>query len=371
MAFPTGWDYYKEITISSADVDSNVTDFPWVVHITSDADLADHARNDGFDLVVTNSSATELPYERVVWNASTGELLFWFKADSLSSTVDNVFRLYYSNSSQSTDKADPTNVWTDYAGVWHMEESSGTRYDSTSNSNDLTENSSSGSISSLSGQIDQGVDLEKTDKEYLSITDASQTGLFDSGNITLSAWMKLEQLPSSAGDIMVPFAKDNITNRTISIQLESSGNIMKVFGFTDVATNYFFETDNALFVQGDVSNWVHVVVAIDIENDTATAIYKNASSQALTVSLTPGGAMWDDTAAPFEVGDRAVTSGSIRAYDGGIDELLIYDGILDSGDVTTLYNNQSDPTGSFTLGSEQVNTGTAPSTFTSRNITVI
>jgi len=112
MAWYNGsWLYRKKITVDYTKVSANLTDFPVLVKLASDSGLADHARSDGYDILITSSDGeTKLSHEIETFNESTGELILWFKAASLSSSANSEFYIYYGNSGASNQQ-DVTNVW--------------------------------------------------------------------------------------------------------------------------------------------------------------------------------------------------------------------------------------------------------------------
>lgn len=75
-------------------------------------------------------------------------------------------------------------------GAWLLDEVSGTRSDETSNSNDLTDNNTVPQEATC--QFDECADFTAGNSEYLSITDASQTGLDFTGDYTLMAWISAD-----------------------------------------------------------------------------------------------------------------------------------------------------------------------------------
>jgi len=123
------WTSYDTITIDHTKVDDDITDYPVYVDL---ADLSSQfwsttpsaSTTVGTDIRVTNSSNTELPRELVFASstAQTGEL--HFKADSISSTTDTVFKIWYNGTTTgdyaTTSTYGAQNVWTDYNVVWHM-----------------------------------------------------------------------------------------------------------------------------------------------------------------------------------------------------------------------------------------------------------
>ena len=85
----------------------------------------------------------------------------------------------------------PTNL----VSYWDLEEASGTRYDLVG-SNHMTDVAT---VGQGTGKFGNCADFELSNAEYLKITDANQTGLDSAGEMSWSCWIKIEQLPSTAG----------------------------------------------------------------------------------------------------------------------------------------------------------------------------
>jgi hypothetical protein len=127
--YDTDWQYRKQITVQSAEVDANVSNFPVYVDLADlGADFFSNVNADGGDIRVTNSGGvTEMPREVVdiSTGGQTGEL--HFRADSLSSSANTSFYIYYGNSGASDYAVTATygrnNVWSNsYEAVYHLEE---------------------------------------------------------------------------------------------------------------------------------------------------------------------------------------------------------------------------------------------------------
>ncbi len=189
MVFPDGWKNYKEIVIQNTQVAGDLTNFP-AVYSETDTDLT-KARADGFDFVVTNFDGTVvIPYERVRWNDSTGEIILWIKTDPLGAT-NVTYRLYYNNASETVDQSDVANVWTNgYVAVWHMEEanivdSSGTVADGTNN----------GTTNDTNGVIGDEREFDGID-DYIDMGDA--TNLDGATVATFEAWIDIANWDADA-----------------------------------------------------------------------------------------------------------------------------------------------------------------------------
>ena len=120
------WQYRKALTIDHTKVPSNQTNFPVLINLSTDADLAAKAQDNGADFLFTDSEGNELDYELEKFDGSTGELVTWIKVPLLSSTSSTVIYMYYGNSSDFYDTLqNPTGVWDiNYVTVQHLKEDS-------------------------------------------------------------------------------------------------------------------------------------------------------------------------------------------------------------------------------------------------------
>jgi len=153
--YDSAWLHRKKVTIDSSQVLSTETDFV-VLATTTDTDLRDDARSDGFDILFTASDGTtKLDYERESFDNTTGDLVAWIETD-VSSSVDTEIYIYYGNASASTDNSSSTAVWdSGYIGVWHLgEDPSVAVNDSSINANHMTADASMDSGNLIDGSID-------------------------------------------------------------------------------------------------------------------------------------------------------------------------------------------------------------------------
>src|SRR6266571_3245031 len=139
--YSNGYLYKKQITIDHTKVSggSDLSNFPLLVSITDvslkTAENGGRVQSvSGFDIIFTNSTETiKLDHEVQSYTASTGKIVMWVRLPTLSASVDTVIYLYYGNIGVSTSQSNPTGVWnTNYKGVWHLGEISGSALDSTS-----------------------------------------------------------------------------------------------------------------------------------------------------------------------------------------------------------------------------------------------
>jgi hypothetical protein len=121
--FNNGWSFRKRLTIDSAQIDCDLTNFPLLVK-TTDSDLT-QAQGDFDDILFTAADgSTKLDHEIEKYNSSTGEIVAWVEVTSVSSTNDTDIYIYYANGT-AVDQRNPTGagVWEpNYVGVYHLAE---------------------------------------------------------------------------------------------------------------------------------------------------------------------------------------------------------------------------------------------------------
>ena len=121
--YDASWTARKSVTVDSAQVTADLTDFPVLVSVT-DTDLAAGARADGWDIVFTDDDeTTKLAHEIERYNPATGELVAWVKVPNLTGSTDKVLYMYYGNPT-SSDEQNVDAVWdANFVSVHHLKES--------------------------------------------------------------------------------------------------------------------------------------------------------------------------------------------------------------------------------------------------------
>ena len=168
--------------------------FPVLVRIStaiSGFSYADIAANHSDIAFGTDDGATitPYPYEIDTWDPN-GTSLVWVRVPSLSAA--SAFNFYYGNGVSVANT--PSDVWTGYAGVWHLNEDSGTASDSTANGLNATPSGANSSecvaVSTAPTGTGRQLASVKAHKSYLSIPNYDSLGL--GGTFTISAWAKAD-----------------------------------------------------------------------------------------------------------------------------------------------------------------------------------
>lgn len=220
---------------------------------------------------------------------------------------------------------------------WKLDESSGNAADA-HGSNTLTNNNTT---SFVVGLINNAGDLEAGSSQYFSITDAAQSGLDITGDISVSMWVKVESAPAadglyglitktpgSASGYYFLYGKDGTTPKLQSAFFNGASQTRGVKTSQDLGTG----------------TWHHLVFTWAVATPNLT-IYVDGSSVGATEDLTAATAI-ANSAAPFEVGAFV----GANFFDGLIDEVGIWSRVLTSDEVSSLYNGGAGLAYPFTAG---------------------
>ena len=324
------WSYRKAITIDHTKVfNTDQTNFPVLINLTSDAGLASHALSTGYDIFFTSSDgATKIPYERESYSSSTGALVAWVNVASLSHTANTILYMYYGNAS-ATDQQQATSTWNaNYKSVWHMKEATGTNVsDATSNNHTGTQ---TGSPIQAAGKI--GGSLTFNTNKYLDMGNQSDYN-FGNGAFTISAWLY------GGSDSKFILGKDDFAGNNNNTLIYTKTSAPLGYAYWPGATN------GATYFGAKGSTWHYVTITrTGTSTGGLTAYYDGNVSATNTESRNLS------NTTPFRVGQDNVTN--TYAFDGSIDETRVSNSVRSADWIKTEYYNQSSPSTFYSLGGE-------------------
>jgi len=282
----------------------------------------------GTDTASANHSSTINRQVLVVASLRpAGELVAWVRVPSI--TNGTVIYIYYGNGCITSPTENPTGVWnTNYKGVWHLKETSGTQYDSTQYGNNGT--ASVTTQGSATGKID-GADT------FSGTTDRVQVGTsnWSATYGTLELWGY--QTSRTATHYFFGHTTLPAFNNRIQLYTDdTAGNLDLGLGSSHTArTNIQTLTLNT---------WYHIVLTWNAGN---YIVYVNG------VSTASGSYAGLSTLGTFaDIGNDGDTATRNEAFHGIIDEVRISSTVRSAGWIQTEYNNQNAPSSFYSIGSE-------------------
>ena len=163
------------------------------------------------------------------------------------------------------------------------------------------------------------IDLELSSSQYLSITDANQTGLDLASDFTIEAWVKTESTPAASGTLEI-FDKYTSAgdNRSYRFYYQNNAGTMKIVvntsstGAAGQVINHFF---NYTLTNG---TWFHLAMTYDLSAGTAL-LYVNGVSQG---SVSGGNTSIYNGTGAVNIG--AINEGTALYFDGLIDDVRVW-----------------------------------------------
>ena len=206
------------------------------------------------------------------------------------------------------------------------------------------------------------IDLERDNSQFLSIPDASQTGLDITGNLTIEAWVKIESAPTSG--IFYSIASKwngDTSNRSYMFAYGDVGGTKKL--------RLVWSPDGAVTVdQGDVNydlgigTWHHVAMVFTAASHSAEFFVDGISVGSASDTST---SILNGTAS-FEVGNH---DGGTFYFDGLIDDVRVWNVARTNSEINT--NKSVELTGSESglVGYWKLNGDTNDLTANNNNLT--
>lgn len=387
----------KQITIDGSQVggsSGSITDYPLLISGTyvgtgSDPDLRVTGSGGDIQNVDTTATATgsndapadlafyddqslttQYDHEVIKYDSSTGEFKCYVRIPTLSKSANTVLYMFYNDSGVTTSQENVGGTWnSNFSAVYHFEQTSGNRIDSSGNSNTLTDQATVTSGT----KIGNSADMERDNNEFLSITNAAQTGMTFEGDFSILTWVNFETQPSAsvqqvwvtrwqtgATTLFLQF-REGSTNEGIQVQLQGS-----VSG----------TVTNTADVSISASTWYRAVVTFDESAGTAKVYLTGSQAGA---DLTGYDTTTQTSSADVRIGMFS-TNGTNRlnGFDGQMDEFFVRTDAVDADYVLTDYNNQNSPGTFYTIGDPTLIADTVvataslptPTIVTTRNVTV-
>ena len=326
--YDSGWQKRKAITLDGSKIVGTVSNYPIPIVLT-DAQLS-VAQNDGGDLLFTDADGvTKLDHEIETWTRGSGTLVAWVRIPSMTAGTDKTIYLYYRNPSIA-NQWNPTGVWDgNYEAVYHLNDQTSLS-DSTANSHTAINSGAT----DVAGKFANGQDLPNTvadDPNHINTTIQSDTFT----QLVFSTWFKSDD----AGTI-----GDNFAAQRIITEKRAASSTRLALGINnDHLAAAYNPTTGITVVEGTTTllpnTWYHGAVVYD---GTTITGYLNGN-QEFSVAAT----LIAPSSDLVLVGQQSGTVGSIRAFNGQVDEVRISNTWRNPNWIQTLYATTVDPAGTI------------------------
>ena len=189
-------------------------------------------------------------------------------------------------------------------------------------------------LSSLTNTF--AIDLELSSSQNLSITDAAQTGLDVTGNFSIEAWIKLEQLPSAAGTRFMIVTKYDQNTAPAGYQFFIDTSNQLTGEFTNGAGGLSRAVASVAFDSTHVTTWMHVAMTANVAG-ASIALYKDGSVFASTMTFSTAVTIAGNTVELRIGAGTNIIGTSTEYFDGKIDDVRFWSVLRTAGEIQLYY----------------------------------
>ena len=344
-----GYGHRRTITIYHTQVpNTDQTNFPVLIsgtysYLASTSNGGQVTSATGYDIIFTSDAAGTfpLPFERQSYTAASGHVNFWVTVPTLSHTTDTVIYMFYGNSSVTTDQSNKTAAWdSNYKGVWHLQETSGQQYDSTSNGNNSTavhvtaEGTATGEI----GGADQ---FNASNPDHVDLPNIVLSSAF-----TLEAWIYPTTIISYGRIVAKAYTSNAAPYVDYSLTFDTAADQKITLGFDNAGTFASLTSTGSV----TLNQWNHIVGTYD---GSYLRLFINGVQDSSYAQTGTVAAISQTT----EIGYNSVDGP--ESFTGNIDEVRISASARSADWVSTEYNNQTNPSSFYSIDAADWSNGYA------------
>lgn len=326
--------YYRSITVNHLKVStSDQSNFPVLVsgtysYLATEANGGKVKNANGYDIGFysnTDCSTGKLDWETSKYTATTGEVIYWVRIPTLSSTVDTVFYLCYADAGISTDQSNKTGVYdANYKGVWHL--SDGTTLTATDSTSNADNGTITGATATTGPTYLDGAANFADNTQYIQVTGRT---FANAQPATISCWVYVASLAAKT----IIGGSNNALGSMLGIRLDSTGHVYGTrTGFSDFTKS-----------TGTITAGVWNSIAFVWDGSGNITYYINgANAGTATTTQNP--------TQPTDLFGK--TNSYTEPLVGKLDEVRFSFTNRSAGWIATEYNSESDPTTFYTVGTE-------------------
>lgn len=259
--------YMKKVLMTAAEgfvpAGTTLSDFPVLVRLGSHISGFSYGdvMSGGADILFTDADATvSYPYEIQSWNTG-GESLVWVKVPELTSETE--FVLWYGSGTATVNT--PSDVWTSYHAVLHLDEDAETFACADSSGNGFGGTARAHTLGYAAGGKVGGYrdNWANKDNDPTGIVLPAMTAMQLGTNFTFSTWLRRGEGSSIGWDHILmccTSAGDVVSDGGVLVMLDGGDNRLTLMGYQSDWNVRIFDWD-PVFAMGTA--WDHFAISFD------------------------------------------------------------------------------------------------------------
>ena len=316
---------YVTFTLNSIGT-TPITNYTLLVRI-SEAQLTgfsySRAGENGSEIAFSDGYGVPLAYDIDIWNTN-GESLVWVKVPRAADGTKVIFYWSLIKDGKSAPENHPEDVWSDYAGVWHMNDA---KDSSTNNATGVMGPSASVTDSGLFGRA-IGATVTGVNGALITVeTNAAINALADSG-FTVSGWVSLNTLNA---DWAYLFSK-KLADGTDAWGLQFRGD--GAYGQAYNSRVWVNGTAGSCIIKDTpfvAGQWHYITLVFGKNGGSTVSWYMDDTALVSNNSIS-----WSYGADGFSIGGLPEGHGTLN---GTMDEVRLYKGVVSAARVRAEYYN--------------------------------
>lgn len=177
------------------------------------------------------------------------------------------------------------------------------------------------------------LDLELSSSQFAYITDANQTGLDITGDISIEAWIKPESIDINSAIISKFRGVDG--KRSYTLAPKSTNKITFTYSSNGTAVTNC-STDDAILTSANV--WYHIAITADV-SEKDVKFYVNGTPVNCTLTDNSATSIYN-SAMPFIVGAQGESGAYGGYFDGLIDEVRVWNDVRTGQEISDNYQKE-------------------------------
>ena len=348
---PTGASFAKGAKFTVAGYAAErpaLTGFPVLVRIAANSpsgfSYADLASSTGDDLCFINMNGTGLPFEIDTWDPQ-GTSLVWVTLPTMTNGTEFVMCWGGGTSGKTVCNDNP---WSDYVGVWHMSEASGTVADSSGNNLDAVPGGTTANSIAVDGKVGKARQNAVSGTTG-NLTVPSYSSVYSGTAFTVSGWFYQTEYNSNDSRLFSRKSAWDVAGgwETFS-KYDKNKKVGGVLGMRGRTKDSTYQSSSSVDLK--VLGWTHLTFAY---NGTTTTMYTNG------VAVSASGSINGTTASDSSLGIGAYNGVGNASFFGYVDECRLLKATASGDWAAAEYASMADAT-FLTAGEAQSYGGTFP-----------